>query len=403
MLTILHPEIVHQLKDFYVGIWPHRMSDGSMVLIIKCPKESILAAKITGGIRFYMVPAITDTHQCAGVMIAFFDDHDEPLTLTSPLFEGDAFTADVLALLSHASFDIHLFDENNHEMLGYRALNPASERFKSLTSQFSFAPFSKEKARILHAQMDGWFSRRTAADDGAAFPVKFAESLFAEDILLVDFSETANAVHGVDGFIHTTLERQHAGPMQEMDIVTLLQRIFPSDQIYLNPMRTDYSDLEYVDVLIATKKYLYLLQAKDSPNTEASLRRTIARKRLAAISQLSKAARQLSGAFKYTRSSEPMTITTGAVTHTIETHSRTIIGLIVLKEMFDVDAAKYTGPVLELVESTEIPCIAMEYAQLHAWTLNLHDELSFLGAFRTVLTAALNNGVFPRLRFGLID
>jgi hypothetical protein len=403
MLTILHPEIMRDLKDFYAGIWPRHMSDGSMVLIIKCTKEGILAAKMTGGIRLYVVPAPIGAYRSAGVITAFLDDDDEPLTVTSPLFEDDSFTTDVLALLSRELFDLHFFDENNHELLGYRARNPAFERFKALTAQFSFAPFSFECARTLHSHMGEWFGLRTAADDDDAFPIEFVGPLFPDDLFIADHTEAAKGFHGNKGAIHTTLERKNAGPMHEMDIVILLQRVFPSEQIYLNPKRTDYPDLEFVDLMVVTEKYLYLLQAKDSPNIEAMLHRKIERKRKLAVAHLTKAVRQLGGAIKYARSKEPMTVTTGVITHTIAVHSRTIVGLVVLKEMFDVDAAAYAGPTLELAEDAQVPCVAMDYAQLHACTLNLLNETAFLKGFQAVLNAAFKNGMFPRLRFGLIE
>lgn len=56
MLTFLHPEIIHDLKDFHGGLWPYNLPDGSMALIVKYTKESILAAKMIGGIYVYVVP-----------------------------------------------------------------------------------------------------------------------------------------------------------------------------------------------------------------------------------------------------------------------------------------------------------------------------------------------------------
>lgn len=403
MLSILYPEVIHDLKDFYTGLWPRNLSNGSMVLIVKITKEGILAAKMTGGIRLYLVPAPLGAYRYAGVITAFFDDPDKPLTITSPLFKEDSFTVDLCALLSRESFDVHLFDENNNELLGYRARNPAYDRFKALAAHSSFAHYSDECARTLLSHMDGWFGVRTNADDLDAFPIEFVEPLFPEDIIIFDLSSTAHGVHGRKGPVHTYLERQVAGPMQERDIVTLLQRVFRSEQIYLNPIRTNYPGLEFADVTVVTENYLYIIQAKDSPNTETVLRRNLERKRSVAVDHLKKAAGQLRGAIKYARSKELMTIKTGAVTHTIALQSRTIIGLIVLKEMFDADAAAYAGPTLKLGEDTGVPCVVVDYSQLHAITLNLANEGAFVLGLRSILNAALENGVFPRLRFGLVE
>lgn len=35
MLTVLYPEVIHDLKDFHADLWPHNLSDGSMLLIVK--------------------------------------------------------------------------------------------------------------------------------------------------------------------------------------------------------------------------------------------------------------------------------------------------------------------------------------------------------------------------------
>ena len=403
MLTVRYPEVIYELKDFHAGLWPCNFSDGSMALIIKYTKEAILAAKMTGNIRLYVVPAPVDTYRFAGVITGFFDDSDEPLILTSPLFEGDFFTRELFALLSSRSFDVHLFDENNHELLGYRARNPACERFRALAEQSSFARFSDENITALLSHMAEWFALRTRADDVEAFPIEFVEPLFPDDIVLLDLTETLKTIHGHNGLVVKTLERQHAGPMQEMDIFALLRRVFPRERIYLNPMRTDYPHLEFADVVVATENYLYIIQAKDSPNTEAMLRRTMERKRSVAIAHLKKAVSQLGGAIKYTRSKEPFTITTGGVTHTIDLQSRIIIGLIVLKEMFDADAAAYARPTFQLGDDTGVRCLVMDYTQLHIWTLKLPEEAAFLNGLQMLLNAALENGVFPRVRFRLIE
>lgn len=144
MLTLLHPQAISDLRDLYAGLWPLYLPDGSLVLIAKFAKEAILAAKMKGSISLYVVPApAASGYRCAGVITAFWDDHDEPLILTSPLFAEDPFTTDLVTLLSSEFFNVHLFDENNHELLGYRARNPAFEKFQALAKQLSFARFSR--------------------------------------------------------------------------------------------------------------------------------------------------------------------------------------------------------------------------------------------------------------------
>ena len=402
MLSVRYPKVIPVLKTLLGGLWPLKLSDGSMVLIAKLAKEGILAAKMARAMSVYVIPTPGGNHLCAGVVTAFWDDHDEPIILTTPLFAEDPFTTDLFALLSRETFAVHFFDENNYELLGYRARNPAFERFKAFAEQTRCARFSTQSARTLIKHMNDWFGRRSGADDGAAFPIELVEPLFPEDIVLFDLTVPLK-LHGQKGVGFKTLERTHAGQAQETDIISLLLRVFPREQVYANPMRIDYPNLEFADVIVVTDHHLYIIQAKDSPNTEAMLRRKMERKRSVAVAQLTKATRQLRGSIKYARSKEPMMISTGGVTHTFGLKSRTVIGLIVLKEMFDADAVAYATPVLKLEKETGVTCVVVDYMQLHTCTLNLTDEAVFLEGLRAITNAAHQNGVFPRLRFGLSE
>lgn len=47
-----------------------------------------------------------------------------------------------------------------------------------------------------------------------------------------------HAYQGSHSFSFTHLHGEEPGPLQERDIVQLLSRIFPPDQIYLNPFES---------------------------------------------------------------------------------------------------------------------------------------------------------------------
>ena len=118
-----------------------------------------------------------------GLLTAFFDDHDEPLTIRTPLFDEE-FTRDVFRVLSSDSFDIHFFDENNRELLGFRAENPDATRFRSIANTIRFVPPTLELARQFHDDMTICFGARSAADDNAALTINLLETLFPHNLYL---------------------------------------------------------------------------------------------------------------------------------------------------------------------------------------------------------------------------
>ena len=120
-LSITNPEVVDGLVDSPGGLWPAcRRGDSRMILMVKAERAMALTAKLREGFRFYLAPVRAGTVTTYGLITAFFDDRDEPLTIRTPLF-NEEITRDFLALLSSDSFHVHFFDEHNRELLGFRA------------------------------------------------------------------------------------------------------------------------------------------------------------------------------------------------------------------------------------------------------------------------------------------
>ena len=92
-LTLNNPGIISELANLQVGLMPMRRRNGNLLLIIKCSKEMILTAKIRKGFRFYLAPIQIESLQTYGLITAFFDDHDEPLTIRTPLVEEEMVAA----------------------------------------------------------------------------------------------------------------------------------------------------------------------------------------------------------------------------------------------------------------------------------------------------------------------
>ena len=380
-LSLNNPGIISATANLQAGLMPMRRRNGNVLLIIKCSKEMILTAKIRKGFRFYLAPIQIESLQTYGLITAFFDDHDEPLTIRTPLVK-DEMAADIFQLLSLERFEVYFFDEHNRELLGYRVRNDQATNFRLISSSIRLASPDKfleydHRTGWFDDEMSHWFEKRDSPDDDKALLIDFDEALFPDDAIL---------------------EREAPGPLSELDIVQALLRVFAGSQIYLNPIRPD-DGKEFVDILAVTSKNLFLIQAKDSPNTEAILNRSIARKKAIAVSHLKKAIAQMRGSISYTQSCIPLKIVVDNERHEIPIGSSDVVGLIIVKELFNDEFAVYSPLAFKLFEETGVPCLIMDYPQFHAYTLKRRNEVSFIQTLTHVLAFARENNEFPRVRF----
>ena len=281
-LTITNPDVVDTLVDFPGGLWPIcRRGDSRMILVVKGAREMADTARLRGGFRFYLVPVHVGDVATYGLLTAFFDDYDAPLVICTPLF-NEEITRDFLSLLSSDSFYVHFFDEHDRELLGFRAENPNSHRFRAFSNTMRFVSPTLARARQVLDDLQVWFGARSPSNDAAAFTIHLRERLFPDSL----------AKH-VD----------NPGDLNEPDIATALHRPFGGAHVFKNPIRAD-NGREFVDVLVATTKTLLLIQAKDSPITESALTRKIDRKKATAAKHVRKATAQLKGSINHLRSSE---------------------------------------------------------------------------------------------------
>ena len=88
MLSILHPEIIPLIFDFPCGLLPLKVTNGDRsILVVKAPKEWLLAAKANLGFKVYVAPLSISGQHTIGLVSAFFDDAEEPLVIRTPLFD----------------------------------------------------------------------------------------------------------------------------------------------------------------------------------------------------------------------------------------------------------------------------------------------------------------------------
>ena len=381
-LSITNPEVVDALVDFTGGLWPTRRGgDLRMLLIVKAPQEMARTAKLRGGFRFYLVPVrvgtigTTTTH---GLVTAFFDDNDEPLTISTPLF-NEEITRDFRSLLSSDSFHVHFFDEHNRELLGFRADNPDAHRFRGFADTIRFVSPSLAHGRQLLDGMQLWFSARSPSDDEAAFDIHMREQMFPDSL-----AECVN----------------NPGDFNECDIAAALRRTFRSDQVLSNPIRADNSR-EFADVLVITDKTLLLIQAKDSPITESALNRTLIRKQAIAAKHVGKASGQLKGTINHLKSNETIKVFTDGKSRNVSMSGRDVFGVVIVKEVFDPDRPDCSPLVLSVSKETGIPCLLLDHSEFQQLTFFQSTEEFLVRSLREIFAVADERGVFPRSRFGM--
>ena len=378
-LTVTNPEVLDWLVDMPVGLLPiRRVGDSRVILVVKASREVAQTARLRGEFRFYLVPVQADGVATYGVVTAFFDDHDEPLVIRTPLI-NEEIPRDLVGLLSSDSFYVHFFDEHNRELLGFRAENPDAHRFRVLSDAIRFVSPTLNAARQVLDAMQSWFGARSPTDDATAFTIHLRERLFPDNLA----EHVANP-----------------GDLNEPDIATSLHRPFGGAHVFKNPIRAD-NGREFVDVLVATTKTLLLIQAKDSPSTESGLTREIGRKRATAVKHVRKATAQLKGSINHLRSGQSIEIITEGKRRRVSIFGRDVFGLVIVKELFDPDRPDCSPLVLSVFDETGTPCLLLDHTEFQELTFFQTTEDSFVAALGNIFSVAHSNGVFPRSRFGL--
>jgi hypothetical protein len=400
MLTVIHPEIAQVALRYPHGIHGlHIHGEPKAILVVKMLHQYLLTAKINSGFKIYVVPLDVSGVVTIGFMTAFFDDPDNPLTLWTPL-ANDSASKELVAVLLAGELKVHLFDEHNRELLGYSAKAETSLNAKVLLEHAKLHDLSHEVANKLSEAAQNWFGTRTPREDAEAISIEFGEPLFPEEIVIMDMRFDRYKFHGSKGFSHMSLVKTEPGQFQEIDIILLLQRIFRPDQIYYAPKRI-YDKEEIADVVVITDDVCLIVQAKDSPNTEKMLQNSLDRKCRKAQKQLKEGLTQASGAIGYLDRVQPFRMHIDDHEVELDLGNRQILSLIVVRELFQDDYAEYSKELFDLYDRINLPCIALDYSELHTYTSYCEDADEFIRAYFEVFDFALENGQFPRLRFGM--
>ena len=398
MLTILHPELNSEINDLVVGLLPILLPEEAPKLVVKTTKEMLLTAKVNKSFSIYVAPLTLSNARTLGLISAFFDNEDEPLTIYTPLFE-DEFTTKLIHVLEALSFDVHFFDEHGQEWLGYSSVATMSAVAQLRLNASQLLPYTLEFAKEAHNQLTRWFSVRSTLDDKDAIVVDLQHDLVPEDLFVMDMRVERHSFNGSGNYSFNQLERKEPGSFQERDIANLLGRLFLPERLFLNPLRSD-NGREVCDLIVVTDDNLILVQAKDSPNTEDVLRNTLSRKRSTTRKALTRAIDQAKGAIRHVREKETFTFISDDRVVSLETESRKIRILLVVKELFNDEFEWYSSVVLGLAREATVPCIVLDYPELYMYS-RMSGEAKFLEAYDRVYHFGLQNGELPRLRIWL--
>ena len=386
-----HQELFQEATSFPIGINCVRAkSENTYRLILKITINLALVLKNNREFKIYVVPIRTPGKSLIGLMCAFFDDADEPLVLWRLLSPGTD-TDDLLYAMQTKNVIVHVFDEQNRELLAYQATIDIPLVAKIRIEHCNIKEVNDTEFRTAADQAFDWFGQRTKNDDLDAITVRLGEPITPEDI----FISYINNVDQKTIFTHTTLERMEPGYQQESDIINILSRIFKPEEIYHAPKRY-YDKEEIADIVVVTNKICLIIQAKDSPNTVESMSRKLDRKRRTAIRLAKDAIKQLTGSLGYIKRShgEPLRMILGSQEVSIDISGRSLLCLAVVRELFNNDGKHYLNEISRFWEKEKVPCLLLDYAELHMHTIFCKNEDGFVKQYHQTHEKIINEKHF---------
>lgn len=386
------------ISEYEAGLWTYRIKDSRrMVLVVKCQKEMILSARERGGFTFFIHYFKLDWFNTFGITTAFFDDPQNPLVITTPVCSGGMAT-ELTELINSKGFDVHFYDLHSRELLAYSCtVNPKIGRLRRM-KKCEFFQASMEKSVEVIDILRNEFSNNWRNADRVF--VKFRNKLIPENICYITLDNVgsmgvSNSVTGVNSY---KLHQENPGQYQEYDIAKWINRHINEANILINPMRVDNNE-EFSDVVAAVGDTLICVQAKDSPNTPASIKRSLDRKISTVSKHISKAMSQVRGSNKYANKTDEIELSTTDGNHSIRNIGIKFIHLIIVKELFSNHYIDMSNDVLSLANDINSIVILMEYREFAnlCFTATSGHEMVFL--LTEVFNRAVEFGAFSPIQF----
>lgn len=399
MLTVLHPELYHQILSYPVGIMAAPDPDGgNPFLIVKAQKEFLLAAKISGFIKVYVCPADLDGKETLALAFAFFDDEDEPLIIRTALLD-DVESRHLLATLTSPSINVHFFDEHGREFLVYEAEIDVPEVTKSRLDGLRLLGSDFVQAQNMLHGVATWFGLRTSKDDEEALTVRLVHAPFGESLAIQDARYPLHQHHGAKGYSISMLEREEPGNFQEEDIIKCLAMCFPQSQIYHGPLRTTDKE-EICDVLVVTDDRVLIIQAKDSPNVERIAKQKLSRKQTNAMTAFKKAVAQVRGAQSYIKAGNgTLRYILNGEERSIDISQKQLFAITIIKEVFERESEEYAKILNVLMMERSIPCYVISYGMFFELCYRVHDPEKFFDFSEDVVEYIRSKHDLPVINF----
>jgi hypothetical protein len=362
----------------------------------------LLTARMNAGFQIHVAPVEHEGLSTVGLLSVFRDDSYLPLMAWTPLFLEPESRAIIGTLLASTPLTVRLVDEHDRELAAYEAEVEVPLESRIRLELATLLPIGHARAHALHESAQTWFHEHGDRGVPGAIKVSLKAPLYADRRQYRDDRPELFRFHGSKGFAEVSLDRVEPGQFQELDIILLLQRVFGPDQIFHAPLRV-YDKEEICDVLVLTDDLCLVVQAKDSPNTEGTLGRSLERKLRKAQSQLEEGCKQVSGAIGYFDRVRPLRFLIEGREVTLDLGQRHVLSLVITRELFLWDYGAYSKTLLALHQDIGLPCIALDYQELIQYCTFCPSEAEFLCAYFQVFDVALEEQFFPRLRFGFND
>lgn len=395
MLSINNPEILEFLEDFHGGMLPFVKGE-QKYLIFKIPKECILTVKKNKKLEILLDTISVNEKIIPVILAVFHDDEDEPLILKNPLFGQDLYVYQ--EFLRAEKIQISFFNENNFELMYYEAkLENIGLFVEKLKAMKCVDAKSVNQYEFMEAYCDWEIVDKLNYE--SKILITLLEPLFPDDFLITDLREITFDGINNHGIYYTQLIREeNPGKYQELEIAKMLSRVFRPEQIFINPLKTE-DGKEIADIIVVTEDEVWLIQAKDTPNTEEILSATLDRKKSKMLKHFKKAVDQYVGSVKYLMERESLTFKINDQTYKVGNYSKeNIKSLIIVKELFLHDYSNYSEIMLNGIRKTESPCLFWDFTDLQEKTMFMKGNIEeFNNFYHRTFKRAIEEKIFSKV------
>lgn len=395
MFLIDFPEMRARIESIPAGFLPLPSLSETIrsKLIIKASKETILTAQTQGEFFIYRVPIIINGTETFNLITAFRDDYENPLTIFTPIIEENDLIYNIRSVICSKEFDVHFFDEHARERVAYTVKNVDFEHAKKT---FAVAPASLQAttAKESYQATVNWFGLRTPEDDANSLRIPLEEKLYNDNFSIIDLGDAhTNRLYFPKP---SGLVREIAGPELEEDIAQCFSRSFKNGMIFIGPMKKNNKEL--ADIVVVEENNVILVQAKDSPNNEAMLSRSIERKSRASRALAEKGFSQVKGAIRSVQT-DGLKIENEFVRINMHPENINLYAILVIKERFPDSYRWYYEKSSEITRDKGVMTVLLSYRQLHEITHHMESGKDFIGAITQMYFQGSLDSQFPELNF----